>query len=177
MPGPRPACHEHASLTLRGMTGTLLSFGHGYSARALSRHLLPRGWTIRGTTRSAEKAAVLRAEGVTPLIFPGDDIRAALEEATHLLVSAGPDAAGDPVLRECRAGIARIAPRCPAASSASTASAIAWPVPSTTTGSCAPTQPKASSSQGSRIRRAPAWAIRRSAIGSRVRNGPVASTA
>ena len=93
------------------MTRTLISFGHGYSARALARRLLPQGWSIHGTTRSPEKAAALRAEGVTPLIFPGEDIGAALEAATHLLISAGPDAKGDPVLRECRTAIAAVAPR------------------------------------------------------------------
>ena len=35
----------------------LLSVGHGYSAQALARVLLPQGWRIVATTRSAEKAA------------------------------------------------------------------------------------------------------------------------
>lgn len=88
------------------MTGTLLSFGHGYSARALSRLLLPRGWRVLGTTRSAEKADALRAEGVEPLIFPGDDIAPALASATHILTSAAPTDAGDPVLAHLRNAIA-----------------------------------------------------------------------
>ena len=45
------------------MTGTLLSFGHGYSAQALARRLLPRGWRVIGTTRSAQKAAAIRETG------------------------------------------------------------------------------------------------------------------
>lgn len=77
----------------------LLSFGHGYSARALTRVLLPQGWTVIGTTRSADKADVLRAEGVEPLIWPGADLAPALDRATHLLISAAPDDDGDPVLR------------------------------------------------------------------------------
>ena len=32
----------------------LLSFGHGYSARALSKNLVSLGWKIRGTTRSSD---------------------------------------------------------------------------------------------------------------------------
>ena len=32
---------------------TLLSLGHGYSARALAALLLDEGWTVLGTTRSA----------------------------------------------------------------------------------------------------------------------------
>ncbi|CTQ33279.1 SDR family oxidoreductase [Jannaschia rubra] len=77
----------------------LLSFGHGYSARALAPLLLARGWTVIGTTRSDEKAAALRAEGVEPLIF-GAPLADALGRASHVLVSAGPDGDGDPVLRE-----------------------------------------------------------------------------
>lgn len=85
---------------------TLLSLGHGYSARALARRLVPQGWRIHATTRSAEKAEALKAEGVIPHVFPGEDLSAALGEATHLLVSAGPDEAGDPMLRELGDAIA-----------------------------------------------------------------------
>lgn len=81
------------------MTKTLLSFGHGYSAKALTKLLLPQGWRVIGTTRSTDKARGLADTGVAPLIFPGDDLDAALAQATHLLISAGPDADGDPVLR------------------------------------------------------------------------------
>jgi len=88
------------------MTGTLLSFGHGYSARALSRLLLPQGWTIHGTTRSPDKAEALRAEGIVPHVFPGSDLTPQIAAATHLLISAGPDADGDPTLREVRNAIA-----------------------------------------------------------------------
>ncbi len=54
------------------MTQTLLSLGHGYSARALARRLIPQGWRIIGTTRSAAKARALQAEGIEPLLWPGD---------------------------------------------------------------------------------------------------------
>ena len=79
------------------MTKTLLSFGHGYSARALTR-LLPDDWRVIGTTRSEDKAAALMAEGTEPRIWPGADLTPALNAATHLLISAGPNADGDPVL-------------------------------------------------------------------------------
>lgn len=85
---------------------TLLSFGHGYSARALTRRLLPRGWHVIGTTRSRQKFGELRAESVEPACFPGDDMAAALRDATHLLISAGPTDKGDPVLNELREEIA-----------------------------------------------------------------------
>ncbi|MGR3454856.1 SDR family oxidoreductase [Pseudooceanicola sp.] len=85
---------------------TLLSLGHGYSARALSRRLLPQGWRIHATTRNADKARALEADGVIPHVFPGTDLSAALDEATHILISAGPDAEGDPMLRHLAGHIA-----------------------------------------------------------------------
>ncbi|WP_253949049.1 SDR family oxidoreductase [Mangrovicoccus sp. HB161399] len=87
------------------LPGTLLSFGHGYSAGALARRLIPGGWRIIGTTRSAERANQLAAEGAEALIWPGSDLSAAISEATHILISAGPDADGDPVLRDWAAQI------------------------------------------------------------------------
>ena len=81
------------------MIQKILSFGHGYSAQALSRILLPQGWQVTGTTRSANKAETLVVQGIAPLIFPGDrNVADAIAQASHLLISAGPDAAGDPVL-------------------------------------------------------------------------------
>ena len=80
------------------MTKTLLSFGHGYSARALSRILLPQDWRIIGTTRDEGKAVQLMNDGIEPRIWPGADMIPALNSATHLLISAPPDDAGDPVL-------------------------------------------------------------------------------
>ena len=77
---------------------TLLSLGHGYSAQALTRLLLAEGWRVIGTTRRAEKAEMLRAGGIEALLAPGDDLGPAIEEATHLLISAGPTEDGDPML-------------------------------------------------------------------------------
>ncbi|CRK75066.1 SDR family oxidoreductase [Nereida ignava] len=89
---------------------TLLSFGHGFSARALSR-ILPNDWTVYGTTRTEEKAEVLRAAGIKPIIWPGEALDTALKEATHLLISAGPSAQGDPVLNTLKDEIKALAPR------------------------------------------------------------------
>jgi nucleoside-diphosphate-sugar epimerase len=93
------------------MDRTLLSFGHGYSARALARRLLAEGWTVIGTTRSPDKAARLAAEGVAPLVWPGEDLRPALARATHLLTSVAPAEAGDPVVLAAADAIAEAAPR------------------------------------------------------------------
>lgn len=81
------------------MSGTLLSFGHGYSARALAARLLADGWRVIGTTRSPDKADDIARTGAEPLVWPGTPLDAALRDATHVLISAGPDADGDPVLR------------------------------------------------------------------------------
>ena len=84
------------------MPGTLLSIGHGYSARALACLLLPAGWRVIGTTRSPDRARVLRAEGVEPLIWDGAGadpaLLDALGSATHVLSSVAPKDGGDPVL-------------------------------------------------------------------------------
>ena len=77
---------------------TLLSLGHGYSAQVLAAKLRPLGWRVIGTTRSATRARAFAAAGVEPLLWPGDP-GPALAEATHILISAAPDAAGDPFLR------------------------------------------------------------------------------
>lgn len=76
---------------------TLLSFGHGYSAQALAEHLIPDGWRVIGTSRTPEKR---QQEGVEMVAYPGADMTPYLAEATHILMSAAPDEAGDPVLRE-----------------------------------------------------------------------------
>lgn len=93
------------------MTKTLLSFGHGFSARALTPHLLQDNWRVIGTTRSEEKAEKLRGEGIEALLFPGGDLGPALNMATHLLISAGPTETGDPVLSALGEQIAENASR------------------------------------------------------------------
>ena len=89
---------------------TLLSFGHGFSAKALTPILTGRDWRVIGTTRSADKADAVRASGAEPLIWPGADLAPALAGATHLLISAGPGPDGDPVLNAARNDIAAVAP-------------------------------------------------------------------
>lgn len=88
----------------------LLSIGHGYSASALGRLLRDRGWRVIGTTRSAERAAQLAAEGVEARVWPGSDLTEDLAAATHLLSSVAPGAGGDPVVEALGDAIAAAAP-------------------------------------------------------------------
>lgn len=99
-----------ALITAR-MTGTLLSLGHGYSARALARRLIPQGWRVIGTTRTEDGMDALRDEGVEPLLWPGAPLGPALAEASHMLMSIAPGDAGDPVLGVHAAEIAAARPR------------------------------------------------------------------
>lgn len=92
------------------MEKTLLSFGHGFSARALADRLIPQGWRIIGTTRSEDKLDGIAATGVEPLLWPGTDVSALLKEAPYLLISAGPGPDGDPVLNALLDQIAARAP-------------------------------------------------------------------
>ncbi len=87
----------------------LFCFGLGYSARALIallRHTQPGVWRFSGTQRvlaATEDGIDLQLfDGSAPLFQPD-----ALLAADHVLVSVPPDRAGDPVLRQCHALLAR----------------------------------------------------------------------
>ena len=58
---------------------------------------------IAGTTRSADKAAVLADADIRPFVFDGaslsDDLHAHLKNVTHLVQSIAPGRDGDPLLR------------------------------------------------------------------------------
>ena len=97
------------------MTGLnhLFCFGMGYSARVFARRCLEQGWRVTGTSRSAEGVARMSGTGVSGVLFDGReadaDLITALSSATHVLVSAGPDEDGDPVLRACSKALADMA--------------------------------------------------------------------
>jgi nucleoside-diphosphate-sugar epimerase len=80
----------------------LVCFGFGYSAREFARRKIAQGWQVIGTTRSEQRAQILRADGFQSAVFtgakPADDLRTMIAHATHVLVSTAPDDAGDPVL-------------------------------------------------------------------------------
>lgn len=80
----------------------LVIIGYGYSSRAVHMALGNAVDELFVTCRTEAKAESLRAEGLTPILFDGTDHSSALAEvlsdATHLLMSAAPDAQGDPLL-------------------------------------------------------------------------------
>ncbi len=89
---------------LSTLPGHLLCFGLGFSARATVRRLAAHGWRISATCRDPARARTLAARGIGA--FRLDDSAhlpdAALEGVTHLLISAPPGQAGDPVLAALR---------------------------------------------------------------------------
>lgn len=82
----------------------LVAIGFGYTARRLARLLSPEGWQVTGTSRTAGGVQDIEKAGYRGALFSGEagdvtaELTAAIEGATHLLVSAPPAAAGDPVL-------------------------------------------------------------------------------
>ncbi len=81
---------------------TVFCAGFGYSAEALAKRLVARGWRVIGTTRTPGKMDAIRRIGVEPVLWSSNTLSdpSALTTATHLLISAAPDEAGDPVLRD-----------------------------------------------------------------------------
>lgn len=83
---------------------SLFCFGLGYSAEALARRCLAKGWRVAGTAREPGRLADLAAMGIRAVTFdrerplPAD----ALHGVTHLLTSVPPDGQGDAVLDGCR---------------------------------------------------------------------------
>lgn len=79
----------------------MFCFGFGYCAEYLSRALMAEeGWKVAATARDKEKRDALRAQGIEAWRLneekPLGDPAAALEGATHILLSIPPDDEGDP---------------------------------------------------------------------------------
>jgi UDP-N-acetyl-D-mannosaminuronate dehydrogenase len=71
----------------------LLVFGLGYVGRAVALAAADAGYAVTGTVRSAQ---TLSDGNIARIAFA--DAGAAMAQATHLLCTAPPDAAGDPAL-------------------------------------------------------------------------------
>ena len=93
----------------------LFVIGLGYTAQLFARRLLDAGFRVSGTTRSEAKAAHLAAAGFSPVLFdgttPSRTLADRLGSASHLLISAAPNAKGDPALICHRAEIEGAAAR------------------------------------------------------------------
>ena len=82
------------------MTGRLFVFGLGYSGLEIAKLARAAGWPVAGTVRDADKARQYTAEGIETHLFDGTTAPAAgmLADASHVLCTIAPGAAGDPVL-------------------------------------------------------------------------------
>ena len=77
----------------------LFVFGLGYVGQAFARAVIARGWSVVGTTRGADRAEALRAEGIETV--DAEDraaMTAALTGVSAVLVTAPPTAEGCPGL-------------------------------------------------------------------------------
>ncbi|WP_165943458.1 Rossmann-fold NAD(P)-binding domain-containing protein [Roseicella aquatilis] len=90
---------------MQSSPGCLLVAGLGYSGTAVAREAAAAGWRVTGTARDPARARP--PPGVAVLRF--EAAGEALAAATHLLVTAAPGEAGDPVLAAHAAAI-RAAP-------------------------------------------------------------------
>jgi len=81
----------------------LFCFGLGYTAAALARRVRPLGWHVEGTARTPDGVERIAALGCGAILFdgsaPAPEAAGTLAAATHVLISAAPDDAGDPILR------------------------------------------------------------------------------
>ena len=88
----------------------LFCFGLGYCADYLSAKLIKQGWQVSATCRTSEKAAVLEASGIRPVLLSGKKVTVTdLGKADHILISAPPEQDGsDPVLNFAGAALAAL---------------------------------------------------------------------
>ena len=78
---------------------TFLSFGHGYTAQALTPHLNEKGWTVFGTSRSKDNFSDIEKSGATPILWGSDQLRSVIKEAALVLSSVAPKDGNDPVIQ------------------------------------------------------------------------------
>ena len=93
-----------------GGMSRLFAFGLGFSAQALAKRRIDKGWQIAGTARDPRNVVQLDARGYAVTRFTGEPGNAALanllQGTTHLLLSIPPGKDGDPVLAHYRAELA-----------------------------------------------------------------------
>lgn len=88
----------------------LFCFGLGYCADYLSAKLIKQGWQVSATCRTSEKAAVLEASGIRPVLLSDKKVTVNdLGKADHILISVPPEQDGsDPVLNFAEAALAAL---------------------------------------------------------------------
>ncbi len=88
----------------------LFCFGLGYCADYLSAKLIKQGWQISATCRTSEKAALLEASGIRPVLLSGKKVTVTdLDKADHILISVPPEQDGsDPVINFAEAALAAL---------------------------------------------------------------------
>ncbi len=79
-------------------TKRLFIFGFGYSAAALAKSLMARGWEIAGTSRHLPRRREMERLGIKAYDFTDKQLLADLSNYTHLLSTIGPIKHGDTVI-------------------------------------------------------------------------------
>ena len=78
---------------------TFLSFGHGYTAQALTPHLNDKGWKVFGTSRSRDNFSDIEKSGAIPILWGSEELRSVIKEAALVLSSVAPKNDNDPVIQ------------------------------------------------------------------------------
>jgi nucleoside-diphosphate-sugar epimerase len=93
----------------------LLILGAGFSGKAIGDVFRQAGFSVSGTTRSADKAESLRQLGIEPILYDGgavsDALAADMARATHVVQSIAPGKDGDPLFRPGAPALASLMPR------------------------------------------------------------------
>lgn len=90
-------------------------FGAGFSGLAIARALGAECNFAGGTTRGPARFGDLQAAGLQPFVYeggePSADLREALSQTTHLVMSIAPDSGGDPLLTAFADGLRAVMPK------------------------------------------------------------------
>ena len=81
------------------MDPTFLSFGHGYTAQALTPYLKDKGWRVFGTSRSKDNFSDIEKSGAIPILWGSDELRSVIKETALVLSSVAPKNGNDPVIQ------------------------------------------------------------------------------
>ena len=82
-----------------GMDPTFLSFGHGYTAQALTPYLIDKGWRVFGTSRSKDNFSDIEKSGAIPILWGSAELRSIIKETALVLSSVSPENESDPVIQ------------------------------------------------------------------------------